>query len=512
MDTAFDNRLPITKANTAILAKNGAAPPDAPAWIWDVDHPYLHGVFAPTEREYTAEDLTVIEGEIPRDLFGAYVLNGPSQRFTPVNKYHYYDGDAMLRGIWFRDGKATFRQRWVRNEAFVVEDIAQRSIWPGIAGPYNFALPGSPIKDVSNTDVIFYAGKLLTLWHMAGTPYEIDPITLETRGRETLGGLLKHALSAHSKTDPRTGELFFFSYADEPPYMRYGVASPDGKLLHDVPIDIPGPRSPHDLGLSENYAILHDLPFFHDVDVLRKHGKRVMGFHRDMPSRFGVIPRFGGSGDVRWFEAEPCYILHIVNCWEDGDWLHQVGCRQADPGYPRDPKDGPLASMMAQRRRLHTMHRWSFNLRTGETRETSLDDENTEFPTSNPNYMGRPARFSFNQRIPLPAEGHISGQCQTFDGLVRYDLATGGIQRYEYGEGVHGNEAPIAPRKGATPDTPEDEAYVVTFTTDTADWSSYCLIFDAGDVAQGPVARLKIPHRITLGFHSTWVPGEQLPW
>jgi carotenoid cleavage dioxygenase len=506
------NSLPITRRNVRPVAPDGTPPPDAPDWIWDLDHPYLHGAFAPTHREYAAEKLELIAGEIPRDLYGAYVLNGPSQRFTPVNKYHYYDGDAMLRAVWFRDGEARFAQRWIRNEAFVVEDMAGRSIWPGIAGPYDHRLPGSPIKDVSNTDVIFYAGKLLSLWHMAGIPYDIDPLTLETKGKETLGGLLRHSLSAHSKTDPLTGELYFFTYGDEAPYMRYGVADPAGRLIHDVPIEIPGPRSPHDLGLTEHYAILHDLPFFHDVEVLRKHGKRALSFHRDMPARFGVIPRFGTSDQVRWFEAEPCYILHIVNCWEEGEWVHQVGFRQPDPAYVRDAKDGPLASMLAQRRRLHRLHRWSFNMATGETREQQLDDDNTEFPTVNANYLGRPSRIAFAQRIPLPVAGDTTGQCQTFDGLVRYDLATGAVQRWDYGPGVHGNEAPVAPRRGAGPDAPEEEAYAITFTTDTNDWHSECQIFSAADISRGPVARLRVPHRISLGFHSTWVPGEALPW
>ena len=499
----------ITQANVRMLSPDGKPPPDAPDWIRSADHPYLHGAFAPTLREYDADSLEV-EGELPKDLYGAYVLNGPSQRFAPVNKYHYYDGDAMLRAIYFRDGKASFRQRWIRNEAFVVEDIAQRSIWPGIAGPYNFKLPGSPIKDVSNTDVIFYAGKLLSLWHMAGDPYEIDPMTLETVGKETFGGSLAHTLSAHSKVDPNDGHLYFFSYSDTPPYMRYGVGNPTGQLVHDVPIDIPGPRSPHDLGLTEHYAILHDLPFFHDVEVLKKHGKRMVRFHADIPARFGVIPRRGQSHGIRWFEAEPCYILHLVNCWEEGDWVHQVGCRQSNPGYARDPKDRELASMLAQRRRLHEMYKWSFNMKTGEVREGPIDDLNTEFPTVNFNYLGRRSRYSFNQVIPLPVEGHTSGQSQTFDALVRYDLETGSMQRYDYGDGVYGNEAPVAPRRGATAATEETEAYPVTFITDTNDWSSACLVFDAADISRGPIAKVKIPHRISIGFHTTWIDGKDI--
>jgi carotenoid cleavage dioxygenase-like enzyme len=502
--------LAITRLNVRMMAPDGTPPPDAPGWIWRVDHPYLHGVFAPTQREYDADNLEV-EGELPADLYGAYVLNGPSQRFEPINKYHYYDGDGMLRAIYFRDGKASFRQRWIRNEAFVAEEIAGKSIWTGLAGPFNPQLPGFPIKDSSNTDLVYYNGKLLSLWYMAGTPYDVDPLTLETRGKETFDGRLRHTLSAHSKTDPRTGELFFFTYADEPPYMRYGVGTADGRLKLDIPIDLPGPRSPHDLGLTENYAILHDLPFFHDVEVLQRTRKRMVRFHRDIPARFGILPRYGTASQIRWFEAEPCYILHTVNCYEDGDWVHQIGCRQADPGYIRDAKDGPLASMLAQRRRTHVLYRWSFDMKTGAVKEGPLDDANTEFPRVDPNVLGRRSRLSFHQLLPAAIEGHVDGQCQTFDALVRYDTETGASQRWTYGEGVYGNEAPVAPRKGnIAGQTPEEASYVVTFLTDTNTWSSWCAVFEARDISGGPIAKIRIPHRISAGFHSTWIPGEAI--
>ena len=96
-------------------------------------------------------------------------------------------------------------------------------------------------------------------------------------------------MSAHSKLDLATGELLFFDYGDEAPYLSYGVADSSGKLLHEVGIELPGPRLPHDLGFTTNYTILHDLPFFHDPEVLRRHKLRVVSFHQELPIRFGLI-------------------------------------------------------------------------------------------------------------------------------------------------------------------------------------------------------------------------------
>jgi carotenoid cleavage dioxygenase-like enzyme len=36
-------------------------------------------------------------------------------------------------------------------------------------------------------------------------------------------------------------------------------------------------------------------------------------FDRDLVARFGVVPRHGAGAEVRWFEAEPCYVHHSVN-------------------------------------------------------------------------------------------------------------------------------------------------------------------------------------------------------
>ena len=94
-----------------------------------------------------------------------------------------------------------------------------------------------------------------------------------------------------------------------------------------------------------------------------------------------------------------------------------------------------------------------------------------------------------------------------FDGLVKHDLRTGNQQEFAFGDGVYGSETPMAPRVGATG---EDDGYLVTFITDMNTDASYCVIFDAGRIADGPVCKLQLPERISSGTHSTWAPGEQL--
>ena len=473
--------------------------PDHPRWTDDIENPYLHGIFAPTVHETQAFDLEV-EGELPTDLDGAYVRNGPNSVFAPTNLYHWFDGDGMIHTVQFRDGKASYRSKFVRTIGLQDELRQQHAIWPGVMGPFDFSLPRSYLKDTANTDVVFHNGQLLATWYLCGVPYALDPVTLEARGSEDFGGKLHTTVSAHPKVDVRTGELMYFTLSDDPPYMRYGVVSASGELVHEIPIELPGPRASHELTITSHYSILHDFPLFHDTEVLRNSGHRIARFHRNLPSRFGVLPRLGDSDSVCWFEFEPGYVLHTVNAWEEGDWIVMDGCFQPEPTIHGRPEEGALASMLGYLRIRAHLHRWRMNLVTGETHEEPLDDLNVEFPLPDTDRYGEKTRYSYHQHLP------VDSYTVDFHSLVKYDHTDGSSVRFDYGERVHANEAPFARRVGAED---EDDGYVVTIVTD-ADLRSQCWVFSARDIAAGPIAKVGLPTRVPAGFHAKWIPGARL--
>ncbi len=477
-------------------------PDDAPSWTDGVDNPYLRGYHAPLAADDLAADDLTVEGEIPTDLCGAYVRNGPNAVFQPTNLYHWFDGDGMVHAVYFRDGKASYRSRLVDTSFLADERTRGEAIWPGIMGPFDFDKPRHYLKDTANTDVIYHNGAILALWYMCGEPYRLDPLSLETIGVDDFGGKRRTSVSAHPKVDPRSGELIYFTLADEPPFMRYGVVSADGELVHEIPVDLPGPRSPHDLTITERYTILHDFPFFHDVDVLRRHGYRVAKFHPDIPSRFGVLPRRGATEDVRWFDFEPGYVLHMVNAWEEGDWVVMDGCFQPDPTIRRNKEEGELASMLGYLRIRAHLRRWRMNVKTGEVAEEQLDDMNVEFCLPDTQRYGEKTRYSYHQRLP------VDPYTVEFHSLVKYDHGDASSQRHDYGDGVFGSEAPFAPRLGEQEG--EDDGYVVTIVTHAAELRSECWIYAATDIAQGPIAKVHLPSRVPSGFHAKWIPGRDL--
>jgi carotenoid cleavage dioxygenase len=406
----------------------------------------------------------------------------------------------MLHAVHFRDGRASYRSRLIRTNGLDDEARAGRGIWPGIMGPFDFSLPRHYLKDTANTDVLYHNGRLLALWYMCGAPIRVDPLCLDTVGIEDFGGTLHTTMSAHPKVDERTGELVYFTLDDEAPFMRTGVISKEGRVVHEVPIDLPGPRATHDLTITEHFTILHDFPYFHDVDIQRKTGHRVARFHRDLPSRFGVLPRRGAADAIRWFEFEPGYVLHMVNAWEEGDWIVMDGCLQPDPTVVRRRDEGALASMLGYLRIRAHLHRWRMNLRTGETSETDLDDLNVEFCLPDTERYGEKTRYSYHQHLPEDA------YTVDFRSLVKYDHVDGSRRRFDYGENNVASESPFARRTGGVA---EDDGYVVTIVTNRNTLRSACWIFDARDIERGPIAVVPLPTRVPHGFHAKWVAGDR---
>ncbi|MEO1651951.1 MAG: carotenoid oxygenase family protein [Bacteroidota bacterium] len=469
-------------------------------------NPYLLGPYAPIFEEIVATDLKVI-GEIPKDIHGVYVRNGPNPRFEPQGHYHWFDGDAMLHALQLENGQATYRNRWIRTHNYLEEEQAGTSLWQGLMGKLAANKErewnrGVPLKDTANTAVAYHDGKLLAGWYMCGDLYEIDPITLETKGVQNYNGTMQSKAMAHVKVDEQANEMMFFDYELTGAYLAYGVINGQGRVKHFTKIPTPGPRIPHDMGITQNYSILMDLPLIYDLQVMAAQGKALPVFKEDMPSRFAIIPRFGEANEVKWFEAEPCYIYHTINAWEEGDEIVMDCCVNPSPTPQQDLSKGASKAekLNAYLRMTAFLHRYRFNLKTGKTTEQRLDDLNTEFPLMNSQYLGRKSRFAYNQRFDI-------SKTLRFDGVVKYDTETQNRQVFEYGTHKYGSESPFIPRIGAQS---EDDGYVISFVTDAREGTSEVIILDAQNIEQEPLARIQLPQRVPLGFHACWIAGDRL--
>lgn len=471
------------------------------------DHPYRTAEWRPQTREWNAVP-EVVFGAIPRDIDGIYLRNTENPLHPAITRYHPFDGDGMLHMLELRDGRAAYRNRFVRTDGLEAESAAGRSLWAGL-----LELPQDAIredgwgvrgrmKDASSTDVVVHRGEALTSFYFCGDLYRLSLATGETIGKASFGGKFPAwGVSAHSKVDPKTGELLFFSYSKEAPYLRWGSVRADGTLAHIVDVPLPGPRLPHDLAFTDRFVILNDFPLYWRPELLAE-GAHVPKFDRSLPSRFAIVDRRNPSAPVRWFEAAPTYVLHFVNAVESGDELVLDGFFQKQP---KPSSKGASSIEEAAFRSISydglqpVLHRWRFDLKTGKTTEEDLSTRYTEFGRVSPAYAGRAHRYVY---AATGAPGRFS-----FDGLAKHDLKTGTEETIAFGPGVFGSETVMVPRANATS---EDDGYLVTFTMDVNEDASYCVIYEAGRPSAGPICKLRLPERISSGTHATWATREEM--
>jgi carotenoid cleavage dioxygenase len=208
----------------------------------------------------------------------------------------------------------------------------------------------------------------------------------------------------------------------------------------------------------------------------------------DNGTRLGVLPRRGGADDIVWHDIDTCYIVHFFNAWEDDGRIEIRAPRfSAMPGgFEFDHPTG---------REAPVPWRWSLDLASGQVTHEQTDDRPGEFPRVNDDHATRATRYLYNATArswELEFE---------FNGVVKYDLHTGAVQSYEYGDTEVSGEHVFAPDPERTD---EDAGWLLTMVADRATDTSFLSVLDATDLGAGPVAKVRIPCRVPLGFHANW--------
>ncbi len=465
-------------------------------------NPFLEGNFAPIREENQSENLEVV-GELPAEINGCFVRNGPNSQFDPIGKYHWFDGDGMLHATEIENGRASYRNRWIRTEGFEKEREAGKALWTGFAELGDPKSPdGNPFKNLANTALVYHGNRALALWE-AGAPYQFSLPSLDTVGLHDFEGRLTHPFTAHPRVDARTGEMMTFGYSPFPPYVRYSVVNPAGELVHTTEIDLDVPVMIHDMVITEHYSVIFDFPFTFRLDRIAK-GEAPFKFEFDRPARFGFLPRHGDGKQIRWIETPPCYMFHATNAYEEDDDIVIVGSRLAYTtalaGGERPKELAPGEDGQGR------MHRWRFNLNSGVVKEEPLDDTPSDFARVADALVGRKNRYSYNALFEPGQDGGV-GDVPLFAGLARYDLDRGTKETHLHGPGRFGGEGVYVARPGSQDD---GDGWVMTYVHDEREGTDELVVIDVQDFEAPPLARIQIPTRIPYGFHAGWFPAEQL--
>jgi carotenoid cleavage dioxygenase len=443
---------------------------------------FLEGAYRPVREEVTVTDLPVT-GTIPEHLDGRYVRNGPNPIDPDPALYNWFVGHGMLHGVRIRGGRAEwYRNRWVRS-ATVAEALGEQA--PGGA-----ALPG--IDYGGNIGVVGHAGKTLAIGDTTRA-YEVSD-ELDPLGACDFGGTLPAVYTGHPKRDPSTGELHGIGYCV--PWgkkVQYTVLGNDGRIRRLVDIEVARQTMMHDFSLTENYVVLYDGPVTVDVDRLDYAIKRSMSFlpmswDPDHQSRVGVMPREGGAEDIRWFDVEPCFVLHTLNAYEEGDRLVLDVTRW--PKMFEQNHDGP-------RDGAPRLDRWTVDLAAGKVIEATLDDRPQEFPRVDDRALSRRHRYGYTIAYN-PGDGFVQPRPE---GLLVRDHETDDAELVTFG-GRRPTEFVFVPENA---DAAEGEGVLMGFVVDPATEKTDLVLLDAA--TRETVASVHVPVRVPLGFHGDWLPA-----
>ncbi|MGK7940570.1 MAG: carotenoid oxygenase family protein [Crocosphaera sp.] len=445
---------------------------------WKSSNSFLQGINAPVFEEVEIHNLK-ITGKIPIELQGMYVRNGPNPMFKPSSYNYPLEGDGMLHGINFNQGKVSYKNRWIQTRGLTYEMFEGQE------------LAELKFKNYANTNIIGYRDKLLALYEI-GLPYEINQ-NLETIKEYNFNGKLQQSMTAHPKFDPKTEELHFYRYSFfNTPYLHYYIADQNGNIIRESPINIPHPVMLHDMVLTENYAIFFDCPLVFNLEQAKANNKPFM-WQPEQGTTIILVDRHNANKEPIYLKTEAFWVWHFMNGFENNgeiiiDFVH----------YPTINLESSWQAILSNQSNLQ---RIKINPKNHQIASEKLDDRYVDFPTINNQKIGQPYRFGYapyidknvlsNRKIP-----------NYFPSLIQYDVVKNNSKVHQFKPGCYGGEATFIPKPNGQS---ELDGYVVTFVYNENTNSSDFVIIDPENFESEPIATVHLPVRVPSGFHGNWI-------
>jgi carotenoid cleavage dioxygenase len=434
-------------------------------------------------------------GKWPSELRGTLVRNGPNP-YIAVPDGHWFLGDGMLHEFSIESGMVHYRNRWIRTQRLVAQQASGQ--------PHSKSLAVSAGDDgTGNTNVIGHAGHMLAL-EEAHLPIDIDAGSLDTLGPIDFDGALTGAFTAHPKTDPETGELIFFGFGTPEQLtagMSYGVMSAQGKVTRFEKFEAPYASMVHDFMVTKDYVMFPVMPLTASQERAMK-GLPPYAWEPEFGTRVGIMPRAGGTRDIEWWEGPPSYVFHPMNAWQDPEHpnlLHaDVMEFDVPPLFPMpdgspSPDPNPVAHLV----------RWTFDTADTHRRFTRIriDPVPGEFPRIDERFSGLPYRHGWYASHIVASDGHL----QSYNGLRHVDHATEERSDFTFNPDDRVSEPVFVPRAA---DAQEGDGWLLAVVWRAAEDRSDLVVFNALDLAHGPVCSAALPHRVPAGFHGNWFPAD----
>jgi carotenoid cleavage dioxygenase-like enzyme len=485
----------------------------------------LRGPFQPMRFEATVDECIVTAGEIPKDLAGGFYRIGPAwKRPTKQGTVAGLTSDGMVQGLVFDNGRADYKNRWVRTPKYLLEEQHGRGMFEWLDcgfGDWRDTGFGEVTRDEFNrgvsqttagTNVFPFAGEMIATHEQGGPPIALDPITLKTKGvvpwsTKLSEGMLPQAaygdtaFAAHPKWDHKTGDLFGWTWSDEQPYLTMHTVHKDGTVTSREIWDAPYATVAHDAWLTQEWVVMAFQPFIPDKKRYREEKLNVWGWKPEHPIHLALIPRNDPAKPVRWIKTdlEPQYIMHTMSANVVGDQLLLDGPIFNRPPFPfeQDFKDGDDVALYFNIAKSY-LGRWVVDLTTGSVKAEQLSDRPSELPKVDERFYGQGYRWGYQ------VGGVVKRGGMKMNSLVVTDMETLSDSEYQirHDEPAAVMEATFAPRG---PDSPEGDGYIIVPVSWWADKRGEYQIFDTDDITQGPIAKIELPFMIGWTPHGHWM-------
>jgi carotenoid cleavage dioxygenase len=481
----------------------------------------LRGFNQPMRFEADIGDCQVI-GKVPADFTGAYVRVGPEFYFPQMyGDDGVVNGDGYINMFRFKDGRVSYKSRWVRTPRWENDRRAHRQLYGRYRNPFTDdpsireeTLAKPYLRTTANTHTLAFAGKLFALKEDA-LPYEINPRTLETIGPWDFHGAYdSQTFSAHNKIDPLSGELLAYGYE------ATGLCSPDlwvytldrtGKVTRRWRLTMPRVCMIHDMAATQKHFVFPFGPYVTSMDWL-KAGNTHWAWDPHGPSYIGVLPRDGEAKDVRWFKGKGRAMIHVLNARTDGNIVtlyaaHVDGAFVPFIPYFKSLDGAPLSGTGA----LFRKYTIDLSSRSDTYKEEVLWDVPVQdIARIDTRYMTLPSRYGFSgyNDAARPYDelrgGPMKGR--VMNAYCRFDIESRQVTSYFAGD-THGlQECCFVPRKGRQS---EGDGYLIGVANNYAEMRSELVIADAQHLGDGDVARVILPFR-SSGLHGLWIGDDEL--
>ena len=457
------------------------------------------------EYDYWIDD---IEGEIPPELAGTLFRNGAGLLDINGERLHHpFDGDGMISRITFINGRAHFRNRFVQTPGYLAEQKAGKILYRGVFGTQKSGgwlanIFDFKLKNIANTNVIYWGKKLLALWE-AAEPYLLNPQTLETLGNEYFNGVLSkgEAFSAHPRIDPNGTLVNFAIKPGLSTTITIFELNKNGEITSKKNHSVPGFCFIHDFVITENYCIFFQNPVnFNPIPFALGicGAAECIKIQKNQPTKIIIIPRKTQTENVKVLETKAGFIFHHVNAFELENEINEIivdsicyeSLTEVEPNSDYRKTD-------FEKNSPPQLWRFNLNLSNNKVQNQLIDPRPTEFPTIHPNYMGKSYRYLYS------AAAHQSTVNAPLQAIFKVDLESGTKQLWSAAPRGFVGEPIFVPRANSQQ---EDDGWIIFVVYNAENHRSEIVILDAQNLEKGRIAKLHLKHHIPYGLHGSFTP------